>query len=182
MTYAGVANWKKKEGQAIYNIEQIITLSAVVITLLLLIFAVDWRYFRDWVVVFLSKGLLDFIWGSPVVSLRMIKYPVRLLPQYFDTSILFELWVFPVLCILYNQYTREKGLGPIIYYAVLFGAAITAIEYPLEKYTDLITYLNWTWFTSFYTLTITFLLSRTFIAFYRWGCAYFGDHPPGKEK
>ncbi len=155
------------------SLEQLITIISAVITLLLLLFAVDWRYFRDWVVVFLFKGLLDFIWGSPVVSLKLIKYPVRLLPHFYETSILFELWVFPVLCILYNQVTRNKGLWPIIYYAVLFSAGITAIEYPLELYTELITYIDWTWFTSFYTLTLTFLVSRLFIAFYRWGCQYF---------
>jgi hypothetical protein len=155
------------------TIETIIIILAAIITLLLLIFAVDWRYFRDWVVVFLFKGVLDFSWGSPVVNLKLLDYPVRLLPHYYNTSILFELWVFPTLCILYNQVTRERGLWPIVYYAVLFSAVITAIEYPLELYTDLIKYLNWSWFTSFYTITITFLCSRSFIAFYRWGCDYF---------
>lgn len=155
------------------TIETIITILAAFITLLLLIFVVDWRYFRDWVVVFLFKCLLDFIWGSPVVNLKLLDYPVRLLPHYYNTSILFELWVFPTLCVLYNQVTRNRGIRPILYYAVLFSAVITAIEYPLELYTNLIEYLHWSWFTSFYTLTITFLCSRGFIAFYRWGCVYF---------
>jgi hypothetical protein len=154
--------------------EQIITAVAAVLTLLLLIFAVDWRYFRDWVVVFLFKCTLDFLWGSPVVSLHMIEYPVRLLPRYYDTSILFETWVFPVLCILYNQVTRTRGLPAIVGYALLFSAGITAIEYPLEKYTALIRYLDWTWFTSFATLAVTFLMSRAFVAFFRWGCTHFG--------
>lgn len=154
--------------------ELMITVSAFLIALLLLIFVVDWRYFRDWIVVFLFKCTLDFIWGSPVVSLKLLEYPVRLLPRYYDTSILFELWVFPILCILYNQVTKDKGIGSIIYYAVIFSAGITAIEYPLELYTNLIHYKEWTWFTTFYTLIITFLMSRTFIAFFRWGCTYFG--------
>ncbi|WP_324332194.1 CBO0543 family protein [Methylomusa anaerophila] len=134
----------------------------------------DWRYFRDWVVVFLFKGLLDLVWGSAVVSLHLLKYPVRLLPKYYETSILFELWVFPVLCIWYNQVTRERGIVPIILYAVLFSAGVTAIEYPIERYTGLLRYIDWNWFTTFYTLIITFLISRGFIAFYRWGCDYFG--------
>lgn len=157
------------------GLEGIISLIAAVITLLLLIFAVDWRYFREWVVVFLYKCVIDFIWGSAVVNMKLIKYPFRLLPQYYDTSILFEIWVFPVLCILYNQVTRQRGIWPIVYYALLFSAVIVAIEYPLEKYTNLIKYQDWNWFTSFYTLTITFLSSRIFIAFYRWGCDYFGQ-------
>lgn len=155
------------------SIEQIITITSAVITLLLLIFAVDWSYFRDWVVVFLFKACLDFAWGSPVVNLNLLEYPIRLLPIYYNTSILFELWVFPTLCVLYNQVTRERGLWPIIYYALLFSAVVTGIEYPLELYTDLIRYIDWSWFTTFCTLAITFLLSRAFIAFFRWGCNYF---------
>ena len=155
------------------GLEEIIMIISAVITLLLFIFAINWRYFNEWIVVFLFKGLLDLIWGSPVVELNLIQYPIRLLPQCYDTSILFELWVFPVLCILYNQVTRERRLWPIIYYALLFSTGITAVEYPLELYTDLIKYIEWSWLTTFFTLTITCLNSRSFIAFYRWGCDYF---------
>lgn len=157
------------------GLEQIITIAAEVITLIILIFIIDWHFFRDWIVVYLFKSVLDFIWGSPVVNLHLLDYPHRLLPHYYNTSILFELVVFPVLCIWYNQVTREGGFGSIIFYALLFSAGITAIEYPLELYTNLIKYISWTWFTSFYTLTITFLTSRLFMAFYRWGCDYFGQ-------
>ena len=153
--------------------EQIIMILSSVITLLLLILVVDWRYFRDWIVVFLFKCVLDFFWSTSVVTLHRIEYPVRLLPKFFDTSILFELWVFPVLCVLYNQVTRERNIWSIIFYAVLFSAGMTAIEYPIELYTDLIEYIKWSWLTTFGTLIITFLSSRTFIAFYRWGCSYF---------
>lgn len=155
------------------GLEEIIMIIAAVITLLLFIFAINWRYFNEWIVVFIFKGLLDLIWGSPVVEWKLIQYPIRLLPEYYDTSILFELWVFPVLCVLYNQVTRERGLWPIIYYALLFSMGITAVEYPLELYTDLIKYIEWSWLTTFFTLTITLLISRSFIAFYRWGCDYF---------
>jgi hypothetical protein len=157
-----------------FSLEQIIMAVAATIILLLLIFAVDWRYFRDWVVIFLFKCTLDFIWGSPVVNYKLLEYPVRLFPDCFQTSILFELWVFPVLCILYNQVTRTRGLGGIIWYALLFSAGMVAVEYPLERYTRLIAYIHWSWFTSFATLTLTFLASRIFIAFYRWGCNNFG--------
>jgi hypothetical protein len=153
--------------------EMIISISAFIIALLILILVVDWRYFRDWIVVFLFKCNLDFIWGSPVVNLKMLEYPVRFFSVYYETSILFELWVFPILCILYNQVTRNRGIGPILYYAVIFSAGITAIEYPIERYTDLIRYLDWSWFTTFYTLIITFLLSRMFIAIFRFGCDYY---------
>jgi hypothetical protein len=144
------------------------------INILIIVFIIEWTYFREWIVVFLFKCVVDFVWGSAVVSLKMIEYPVRLLPKYYETCIFFEIWIFPALCVWYNQVTREQGLRGILMYSLLFSAGITAIEYPIEKYTDLIRYIDWTWFTTFYTLNITFLLSRSFMAFYRWGCNYFG--------
>ena len=158
----------------LFSLEGIISILAAILTLLILIFLVDWRYFRDWIVILLFKGIIDFTWGSPVVNLKLIDYPVRLFPHYYNTCILFELWVFPILCVWYNQVTKDKSFLPIIGYALLFSAGMTMIEYPIEVYTELITYIEWSWFTTFYTLTITFLMSRAFIAFYRWGCDYFG--------
>ncbi|VBB07798.1 Hypothetical protein LUCI_3063 [Lucifera butyrica] len=159
----------------ILTTEQIINATAALITLFLFLFAIDWRFFRDWIVVYLFANCLAFVWSSPIVNLGLIDYPVRLLPHFYNTSILFELWVFPVLCILYNQITRESGLWPVIYYALFFSAGIVAVEYPLELYTELIVYKSWTWFTSLYTLTFSFLIIRIFIAFYRWGCIHFGN-------
>lgn len=159
----------------IFSFEYIVMIIAALATGLLLLFAVDWRYFRDWVVVFLFQSTLSITWGAAVENLKLLKYPIRLFPEYFETSILFELWVFPLLGVLYNQVTRTRGIGAIIWYALLFSTVITAIEYPLQLYTGLIKYIQWSWFTSFYTLVITFLASRIFIAFYRWGCDYFGQ-------
>lgn len=156
-----------------FGIEEMISVLAMISSGLLLVFVVDWRYFQDWIVVFLFKGLLDLMLGSPIVTLHLLEYPIRLFPDYYQTSILFELWVLPILCILYNQITRERGVQSIISYALLFSAVITAIEYFLEIYTKLIKYMQWSWLASFCTLAITFLISRSFIAFYRWGCDYF---------
>lgn len=157
-----------------FSAELIISVTAALLGLLLLVFAVDWRYFRDWVVVFLYNCVIDSLWGTAVVGMNLMEFPFRQLPQSFKMCLLFDFWIFPILCVLYNQVTRKLGFKSILAYAIFFSAAMTAIEYPLELYTDLIKYIKWSWFTTFYTLTITFLSSRAFIAFYRWGCAYFG--------
>lgn len=114
-----------------FSVEYWISIVAAVITLLLFIFAVDWRYFRDWVVVFLFKALLDITIAAALVKAGFFVYPFRLLTRYYDSSLLFDAWVFPVLCILYNQVTRERGIVPIVYYAVLFSAGMTIMEYVL---------------------------------------------------
>lgn len=157
----------------IFNLELSIMFFASIAGLVLLLFAVDWFYFRDWVVVFLFKNLLDNIFGIVVVNLNLLEYPVRFLPHLFEGSLLFEFWIFPILCILYNQVTRVSGLGAILYYAFIYSALITGAEYILEVYTDLIHYINWHWYTTLVTIFATFLISRAFIAFFRWGCHYF---------
>ncbi|HEX2933901.1 MAG TPA: CBO0543 family protein [Bacteroidales bacterium] len=166
---------ESKGGSRIISPELIISLIAALIGLLLLVLAVDWRYFRDWVVVFLFKCVLDSLWGAAVVNRHLLEYPFRQLPQLYNVSLLFDFWIFPIFCILYNQITRKLGFRLILTYAVLFSAGITAIEYPLAIYTDLLEYHNWSWYITFITLTVTFLSSRVFIAFYRWGCEYFRD-------
>lgn len=153
--------------------EYVIMMSAAGITLGLFVFAVDWRGFRDWIAVFLFQGLVGLLWGGAVVQLKMIEYPVRLWARYFDSSIFFELWIFPVLGILYNQAARG-GYGAALGYALLFAAGITAVEYPLERYTDLIKYNTWSPGVSFFTIVLFLLLSRAFLAVYRWGCSRFG--------
>ncbi|MFZ5645318.1 MAG: CBO0543 family protein [Bacillota bacterium] len=157
------------------NAEQIITYSSAAITLLLLIFAVNWRYFRDWVVAFLFMSILAIVLTSIVVKAGLITYPFRLLPNSFDTSVLFDLWVFPTLCILYNQVARTGGVAAALFYAFLFSAGITALEAPMELYTKLIEYVNWKWYYTFFGLTGAFLASRIFIAFYRWGCSLYSQ-------
>lgn len=159
----------------VISVELFISVTAALLGLLLLVFAVDWHYFRDWVVVFLYKSLLDSLWGTAAVTLNLLEYPFRQLPQFYKTSLLFEYWIFPILCLLYNQVTRKLGFRLILVYAILFSAVMTAIEYPLELYTELIKYHKWSWYMTFITLAVTFLSSRIFIAFYSWGCAYFGD-------
>jgi len=157
-----------------FSAEWIISITAIVLTFLLLVFAVDWRFFRDWVVVYLFKTNLDLLVGSVVVEKQLIHYPYRFAGFLYDTSLLFEVFVFPVLCILYNQVTREHGLLPVFYYALLFSAGITAVEYVLERHTGLITYLNWSWYYTFASLVAAFLVSRAFIALFRYGCRHFG--------
>lgn len=41
------------------SVELIITIISILATLLLLVFAVNWRYFQEWIMVFLYKCVLD---------------------------------------------------------------------------------------------------------------------------
>ena len=89
--------------------ENLIMLAAAALALLLFLLAVDWRHFRDWIAVFLFTCTLALLVGSPVCEMGLVEYPVRLFPEHYDTPVIFEAWVFPVLSVLYNQAVRERG-------------------------------------------------------------------------
>nr|WP_092072422.1 CBO0543 family protein [Dendrosporobacter quercicolus]NSL48545.1 hypothetical protein [Dendrosporobacter quercicolus DSM 1736]SDM41714.1 hypothetical protein SAMN04488502_104189 [Dendrosporobacter quercicolus] len=153
--------------------ENIICLIAAFTTLLIAVFAIDWRNFREWIVVFLFQGELNLILGSLVVESNLLEYPVRLWPKLYDTSMLFEFWVLPVLCLVYNQTVDHRKFRTKLCYAVLFSTAVTIIEYLLEANTNLINYITWSWQITFITVSLAFLLSHAFLIFYRRGCQYF---------
>ncbi len=67
----------------------------------------------------------------------------------FDINIMFDLLVFPVLNVLYNQTSYRSGLAGIISQAILYSVPITILEYWFERYTRLIQYENWSWMHTF---------------------------------
>ncbi|ANB61017.1 CBO0543 family protein [Anoxybacteroides amylolyticum] len=110
---------------------------------------------KDSLLVFALKAYFSTFFGVFVVEAHMLDYPVRFLPSYFDTSILFEYFLFPIVCVYFYQTTYYSSFGVILWQCALYTAAITIVEVLCEKYTDLIEYHTWTWWYSF--LTIFFL-------------------------
>lgn len=135
------------------------------IGLLLLPFAFKRVRLKDWLLVFFLKGYLSSFIGTVIVKNKNIKYPIRIFPEYFRISILFDYFLFPLLCVFYNRTSlRTKPILTFIQ-AFLYSVPITIIEFFLEKYTDLIEYRkSWNWLITYVTLTITFLIVRVFIS------------------
>ncbi|UQD50816.1 hypothetical protein C0971_01190 [Bacillus methanolicus] len=128
--------------------------------IILLIFSLRKPLFKDTILVFLMKAYFSSFFGFIVVEKNMIEYPVRFLSKYFETSILYEYFLYPIVCVYFYQTSyRSKFLG-IILQDALYSAAITAVEVLCEKYTNLIEYRNWTWMYSFITLFLLSLFVR----------------------
>ncbi len=94
----------------------------------------------------------------------MVEYPVKFLPDFFDTSILFEYLLFPVTCIFYYQTTYHSKLCSIMIQTFLYSAILTVLEVVFEKYTDLIEYHSWTWFYSLISMFLLMLFVRGMMA------------------
>lgn len=142
---------------------------AVVLLIVIFIFIRVFRQpgIRDWLLIFFMKAYISSFFGIIVVAEGLIDYPVRLLPKYFDNSLMFEYIAFPASCLLYNQTTLKSGHVGIVLQAILYSSVMTMVEVALERYTDVIRYHNWMWYHTLLTLIVTFLMVRYAIALVR---------------
>jgi hypothetical protein len=115
---------------------------------------------KDTILVFLMKAYFSTFIGAVVAKEKMIEYPVRFLSKYFETSIIFESFLYPIMCVYFFQTTYHSKFLGIILQLALYTAALTIIEVLCEKYTNLIKYHTWTWMHSFITIFLLSLFVR----------------------
>lgn len=134
-----------------------------------LLFTIPRNKIRLAMVAFLFKQVLTWVFGLIVVEAGWIQYPIRLFSEVNRASFTFEYLLYPVVCSVFNVYypNERHWLFKIFYYSA-FCTAIIVPEIFLEKFTDLVKYIHWTWYWSWITLFITFFMSRLFcIWFFR---------------
>ncbi len=143
--------------------ELTILLLAYVVTLILLLLLVPRNRIREALVIFFSKQLLTWLLGLTICQLKLIDYPVRSFPYATKSSFDFEYFIYPSICVLFNlYYPAGKSLLHISLHYFFYCTLLTILELIFEKYTELITYINWTWYMTSITLVITFYLSNKF--------------------
>jgi hypothetical protein len=112
---------------------------------------------------FLFKQMLTWILGLIVVEYGLIEYPVRFFTAENRSSLVFEFLAFPAVCGVFNAYFPAKRSWAIkAAYYFTYATLLTLVEVCLEKYTDLIKYIHWTWYCSWIMLLLTFVASRLF--------------------
>ncbi|MCQ6282140.1 CBO0543 family protein [Bacillus sp. EB600] len=122
---------------------------------------------KDWLLIFLFKGFISTLLDNIIVKKGYIKYPINLFKS-FDISFIFDYLLYPINCVYYNQVTKKSNILGIIVKSFYFTIPMAVTEYFLEKKTSLIKFKNgWNSFTSFWTSSITLLMSRAFIAIVR---------------
>lgn len=140
--------------------ETIILSSAWVITTFLLFIFIDKKNLLRAQLSFLFMQFLSWGFGALVVQDRLIEYPEGFLENTYRASFTFEFFVFPATGALFNvHFPKKRSWFVKTAYTVSFPAVITTIEVILEKYTELIHYIHWTWYYSFITITCTLLIS-----------------------
>ena len=136
--------------------------------LLLIPFAFKREKLKDWLLIFFLKGYISSFIDQIIVKKKQIAYPVRLMSKYFDSSILFDYLLFPILCVFYNRTSENSNLKSILLQPFIYSTPMMILEIILEKYTNLIKYKRkWNWMITYLSLVITFLFVRGFIAIIR---------------
>ncbi|HLS07674.1 CBO0543 family protein [Lentibacillus sp.] len=115
---------------------------------------------KDWLLCLLTAAYFTTFLGDIVVKAGLLSYPVKLFPQ-FQSSILYEYLLLPLMCIYFYKTTYHKTVFDWIWQALVYSSVLTVSELLLEQNTNLIHYINWSWF---HTLASQFLL----LLFIRW--------------
>jgi hypothetical protein len=119
------------------------------------------------VVAFLFQQIITFLIGLVVVEFGLLEYPVRLFPTVNRTSFTFEYYAFPVICAAFNVwYPNDRSILIQVGFYVGFSSVLTIAEVILEKYTSLIHYIQWEWYTSLITIGLALYIAREFCVWF----------------
>jgi len=116
--------------------------------------------FKNWTHIFFFTGYFSIFIAVILTEEKYFEFPVRFLPKYFSSSILFEFLVLPIICVLFNQVTWASKITGTVGYSSLFSLILTTFEGWFLKHTHLIVYYKWSlWHTFFLYLFSLFFLN-----------------------
>lgn len=116
---------------------------------------------KDWFLIFFIKTLVSTVFDGPVIKTKYLQYPVRYFPKLFDSNIVFLYVLFPLSCVIYNQFTYKMKPLKSILSVFLFSGPMTLMESWIEKNTNLVKYnKGWNSYFTFIVLSFTFLLVK----------------------
>jgi hypothetical protein len=145
------------------NSDLLILIVAWIITIIMLILFIPKDKLREAQLVFIFIQLITWFIGLLVVEFRLLEYPVEFFKYATKSSFTFEYFIYPAICAVFNMnYPVKKTIFKQFMYYFDFCSIMTIIEVLCERYTNIITYLHWTWYVTWITLFITFYLSRQY--------------------
>ncbi|MBB6450730.1 hypothetical protein HNR44_002720 [Geomicrobium halophilum] len=149
-------------------LERVILRAFLVFGFVCLPFSLRKKPVKDWIIVFCSTGFLAPLIAKIVVKQKRLAFPIRFLPKYFNTHVLYEHLILPLFCVWFNQTTSRSKMGGMIGQALLYSGVHTVIEFVLERKTDLIIWKRWTCLHNIVSLTVIFLGSRGILFTSKW--------------
>lgn len=148
-------------------LDRIVLISVWIVTILGILLLTPREKIRDAHLVFMFKQVITWMFGLIVVEFKYIEYPIRIFEYATRTSFSFEYFIYPAVCIIFVlRFPKNKTILHKIGWYLLFPTWMTILEVLIERYTDLIHYINWSWYWTWLTLIFTFYLSRLYYTWY----------------
>jgi hypothetical protein len=148
--------------------ERLILWLLLIIGIGLFLFSLRKPQIKDWITIFLLTSYFSMFLGVLVQSEKMIEYPVRFLSKHFDTNLLYEYLLLPVISIYFYQTTYHSKYLGVVLQSVLYTSALTIVEVFFERYTYLIEYHTWTWMHTFISIFFLLISVRFFMQLINW--------------
>ncbi|MEG6532747.1 CBO0543 family protein [Caldibacillus thermoamylovorans] len=102
------------------------------------------------------------------VTAGYISYPTRLLPNIFHIHILYDVLLYPMFTVIYNQITSKDKLIAVIYKVFFFSVPLTIFESWAERKTGLIKWISgWRWYHTFLSVNLKSLITRGMVSIHR---------------
>ncbi|MFC7064151.1 CBO0543 family protein [Halobacillus seohaensis] len=137
--------------------EIIVLWSLWVVGFVLLLIILTKLPFWEWLLVYLLTAYFSITLGVIIVEENLLSYPVKSFNQHFDSSVLFEYLLFPVICLYYYRTSYHSTYKGILLQGAVYSSVITIVEYFIERYTDLVEYEKWTLIYTFISELILML-------------------------
>jgi hypothetical protein len=122
---------------------------------------------KEWLLVFSFNGITNIILDKWVTK-NFISYPTRLLPSIFNIHILYDALLYPMVSVIYNQWTSKDKPIVIVCKLLFFSVPLTIFEFLTERKTGLIKWSNgWQWYHTLLSVSLKSLFTRSVVAIYR---------------
>ncbi|MFD1361057.1 CBO0543 family protein [Lentibacillus salinarum] len=139
--------------------EKILLWLFLVLGVILLSISIKKAPLKDWLLCFLTAAYFTTFLGDLIAKYHLLSYPVQLFSK-FQSSVLYEYLLLPLMGLYYYQTTYHKGVVDWCWQALAYSSVLTAFEIILEQNTDLIHYINWHWSYSMVSQFLFLLLVR----------------------
>lgn len=146
------------------NREYRLIIIGLTITLGLLLVFIPKNKIREAQVGFLGKLVITWLLGLTVVECGLIEYPARLFFREANkTSFEFEFFIYPSICAIFivNYPEKKSSFGQFMYY-FYYCTSLTVIEVIVEKYTNILNYIHWSWYITWISFFITFYVNKKY--------------------
>ncbi|WP_123040214.1 CBO0543 family protein [Cohnella candidum] len=147
--------------------DRTVLIAVTVVTAILLVLFTPRDRIREAQLVYLFKLLITWLVGLLVSEYGLIRYPVREFPNATANNFTYEYFIYPAISIVFVlRFPERKSVWHKIGWYLLFPSWMSALEWMIEKHTQLIDYVHWSWYWTWLSLLATFYLSRLYYVWF----------------